>query len=98
VDEMTATYPVARRERVAWLAAIPLAVAMLFLSNDYEVTTETYWCGASLFLLTGYVVWLRFRGRPVEKPLATKFFESFVLAIVCGVFLLYLMGVATWFK
>ncbi len=86
-----------RLEKPAWLIAIPLAVGMLFLAHDNEVTAETYYYGLALLLLTACVFWLRFRKTPEERPLSFRVLSGFVVAAVCGIFLLYLMGVAAWF-
>ena len=87
-----------KQELFCWMIG-GVAVIVLFLhSNTFNVIAATYYYGFALLSVVVFLFWLRFRKRPVPKPMWLKILANVVLVVVTATFLLYVLGVATWYE
>jgi drug/metabolite transporter (DMT)-like permease len=80
------------------VAGTLLEVELSDYSHTFYVTAVTYYWGLALLCLTGLLFWIRFRRRSVPAPMWLKVIGTACVAIVAGVFLLYLYGVVTYYE
>jgi hypothetical protein len=87
-----------KQELFCWLIG-GLATMVLFLHSDtFNVVAATYYYGFALLSVVAFLFWLRFRKRPSTRPRWLRILSNFVLVIVAATFLLYIVGVATWYE
>jgi len=76
-----------------------LAAIWLFVnSHTFNVIAATYYYGFALLSVVVFLFWLKFRKRPSPQPMWLRILANFVLVIVTATFLLYVVGVATWYE
>jgi drug/metabolite transporter (DMT)-like permease len=87
-----------KQELFCWLIG-GVATIVLFLHSDtFNVIAATYYYGFALLSMVAFLFWLRFRKRPSPQPRWLRILANFVLTIVTATFLLYVVGVATWYE
>ena len=87
-----------RKELFFWLACALSGILLFVNSHTFYVTRITYAYGLGLLFITLFVFWLRFRKRPIGQPWWMKTVANLVFAGVCILFVIYLLGVVTWFE
>jgi drug/metabolite transporter (DMT)-like permease len=87
-----------KQELFCWLFG-GIAVLELFdNSHTFNVIAATYYYGFALLLVIAFLFWLKFRKRPTPEPKWLRTLANFVLVIVSATFVLYLLGVVTWYE
>jgi len=97
-DGLTLTKLSSIQELVCWLATGSTAVALWLLSHTFYVTTATYSYGLVLLSLVVFMFWFKSRTRANSRPKWLRLVSNGVLVELSAVFLLYLIGVATWYE
>ncbi len=87
-----------RQELFCWLVGA-LAVVGLFLhSNAFKLTLAASYHGLAMLLIVALLFWLKFRKKPAPEPKWLRILATVVLVIVTATFLLYAVGIATWYE
>jgi hypothetical protein len=90
--------PSSKLELFCWLVG-GVATIVLFLHSDtFNVIAATYYYGLAMLSVVAFLFWLRFRKRPSPQPRWLRILADFVLVVVTATFLLYVVGVATWYE
>jgi hypothetical protein len=87
-----------KQELFCWLIGGVAAIALFGYSGAFKLTAATYCYGFALLSVVAFLFWLRFRKRPSPEPRWLRILANFVLVIVTATFLLYVVGVATWYE
>ena len=87
-----------KQEFLCWLAACIAAASLFFRSHTFNVVRGTYYYGAGLLCVLVFLLWLRFRKEVSPRPRWLKIVANFVLVIVSTIFVIYALGVATWYE
>jgi glucan phosphoethanolaminetransferase (alkaline phosphatase superfamily) len=85
-------------ELAIWVAGMLLAMELFDNSHTFFVVPVTYVYGLALLSVAAALLWLKFRRKPVPRPRFLGIVSSICLAVVVGVFALYLWGVVTWYE
>lgn len=88
----------AKQELFCWLIGGTVVIVLFLHSNTFNVIAATYYYGFALLSVVVFLFWLRFRKRPSPKPMWLRILANCVLVIVTATFLLYVVGVATWYE
>jgi drug/metabolite transporter (DMT)-like permease len=88
----------AKQELFCWLIGGVVAIELFVNSHTFNVIAVTYYYGFALISVVVFLYWLRFRKRPSPEPRWLRILANFVLVIVTATFLLYVVGVATWYE
>lgn len=75
-----------------------LVLLALLLSHTSEVTLATYWYGPPMVYGLILIFALRFRQARVSRPAWLRTVQNTCLVFVCFIFLVYLLGLASWYK
>jgi len=87
-----------KQELACWLAGSLLAIALFLRSHTFYVTAETYCYGAAFLSVLVFLLWVRFRRRSIPSPKWLRVTANTALVILGAVFLLYILGVATYYE
>jgi NhaP-type Na+/H+ or K+/H+ antiporter len=68
------------------------------MSHTFDVTASTFWCGIGQLVVITFLFWIKFRRRTTCEPRWLRNMANFTLAILSIAFLVYLLGVATWYE
>lgn len=88
----------AKRELFCWLIGGVAAIELFNYANAFKLTAATCYYGLALLSVVIFLFWLRFRKRPSPKPMWLRILANCVLVIVTATFLLYVVGIATWYE
>jgi hypothetical protein len=76
-----------------------VAVVGLFAYSDaFKLTRITFYYGLSLLTVIVSLFWLKFRKKPLPEPRWLRILANSVLVVVTAIFLLYVVGVASWYE
>jgi O-antigen/teichoic acid export membrane protein len=87
-----------KQELFCWLTGSLSAIALLVLSHTSYVTAATYRYGLALLFVVVLLFWFKFRRKPTPEPKWLRLVANSALVILSVVCLLYVLGVATWYK
>lgn len=87
-----------KQEVLIWAVCSISAVVAFLLSHTFYVTTGTYVYGVIFCVFCAPLVWIKFRRRTARPDKSWQVISSCVLVLLGFVFLLYLLGVATWYE
>jgi len=87
-----------KQELLCWLIGCVASVGLFGRSNTFNVIAATYYYGFALVSVVIFLFWLRFRKRLSPEPRWLRILANFILVIVTATFLLYVVGVATWYE
>ncbi|MCI0353292.1 MAG: hypothetical protein L0Z53_28060 [Acidobacteriales bacterium] len=88
----------AKHELFLWITGGVAAIAAFLLSHTSFVSAATYRYGLALFSIVALLFWLKFRRRIEPAPTWLRMTANSILAVLCMIVTLYLLGVATWYK
>jgi len=86
------------QELLCWLAGCIAAVGLFLRSHTFNVVRVTYYYGFALLCVVSFLFWIRFRREASPRPRWLKIVANSALIIVSVVFVLYALGVVTWFE
>jgi uncharacterized membrane protein HdeD (DUF308 family) len=87
-----------KQELSCWLIGGVVAIVLFLNSHTFNVIAATYYYGFLLLSAVVFLFWLRFRKRPFPAPRWLTILANIILVIVTATFLLYAVGVATWYE
>ncbi len=85
-------------ERFFWILGVLLAGACLAFSHTFHVTTGTFVSGIGLFIVSICLLLLKVATRRTHKPRSLRWTSNLALTAVGAMFLLYILGVITWYE
>ena len=95
---MSLTLLSTKQELFCWLIGVATVIVLFAHSHTFNVIAATYYYGFALLCVVAFLFWLRFRKRSSPGPRWLRILANFVLVIVTATFLLYVVGVATWYE
>jgi hypothetical protein len=87
-----------KQELFCWLIGCVAAIELFDYSNAFKLTAAACYYGLALLSIVVFLFWLKFRKRATPKPRWLKILANFVLVVVIATFLLYVVGIATWYE
>ena len=87
-----------KQELFCWLIGAVAAIELFDYADAFKLTAATYYYGFALLSVVVFLFWLRFRKRASPAPRWLRILANVVLVIVTATFLLYVVGVATWYE
>lgn len=75
-----------------------LVVFLFDNSGTFTVTPATYWYGLALLVVIGLLFWMRFRKHATIAPRWLRIVGNVSLVFVGAIFLIYLLGVVTYYE
>ena len=95
IDMMTLD---SKKELAVLTCACALGILALFLAHTVYVTASTYWYGLILAAALISSFWTRLRKRALPMPRWLLVTSNVSLGLLSLAALIYLMGIATWYK
>jgi hypothetical protein len=86
------------QELFCWLIGAVAAIELFDYAGAFKLTAATYYYGFALLSVVVFLFWLSFRKRPSPEPKWLRILANSVLVIVTATFLLYVVGLATWYE
>ena len=86
------------QELACWLLGDVLVVFLFDNSHTFNVIPETYWWGLALVVVIAFLCWMRFRKRMSIAPRWLRILGNVSLVFVGAIFLIYLLGVVTYYE
>src|ERR1039458_7249547 len=87
-----------KKELLSWLIGGVAAIGLFDYAEAFKLTAATCYYGFVLLSIVVFLFWLRFRKRSTPRPWWLRILANFVLVIVTATFLLYVVGIATWYE
>ncbi len=87
-----------KQELFCWLIGSVAAIGLFGYSDAFKLTAATYCYGFALLSIVVFLFWLKFRKRASPEPRWLRILANFALVVVTATFLLYVVGVATWYE
>ena len=87
-----------KQELFCWLIGGVTAIGLFGYSGAFKLTAATYYYGFALLSVVVFLFWLRFRKRQSPEPRWLRILANFILVVATSTFLLYVVGVATWYE
>lgn len=87
-----------KQELFCWLIGGMAVLELFDHSHTFNVIAETYYYGLALLFVIVFLFWLKFRKRPTRGPKWLRILANFILVIASAAFVLYLLGVITWYE
>ncbi len=87
-----------KQELFCWLIGCVAAIELFDYSNAFKLTAATCYYGLALLSIVVFLFWLNFKKRATPRPRWLRILAGFVLVVVTATFLLYVVGIAMWYK
>jgi len=87
-----------KQELFCWVIGSVVAIGLFVHSHTFYVTAATYYYGIALLSVMVFLFWLRFRKGSSPEPRLLRILANSILVILSGLFLMYLLGVATYYE
>ena len=87
-----------KQELLCWLIGCVAAVGLFDYANAFKLTAASCCYGLALLSIVVVLFWLKFRKRATPMPRWLRILANFVLVVVTATFLLYVVGIATWYE
>jgi amino acid transporter len=87
-----------KHELLCWVIGGVAVIELFVHLHTFNVIAATYYYGFALLSVVVFLFWLRFRKTSSPEPSWLRILSNFVLVIVTATFLLYIVGVATWYE
>jgi hypothetical protein len=87
-----------KQELFCWLSGTVAAILLFAFSHTFYVTHRTFYYGASLVAVGGFLYWIRFRKKPSPQPKWLRYLGNVLLLVVSAALLLCALGVATYYE
>jgi len=85
-------------ELFCWLIGCVAAIGLFDYADAFRLTAATCYYGLALLAIVVFLFWLRFRKRAMPRPWWLRILATLGLILVTATFLLYVVGIATWYK
>ena len=87
-----------KREFLCWLIGGVAEVGLFVHSDEFKLTATAAYYGLAMLSIGVVLFWLKFRRRATPRPKWLGVLANSVLVIVTATFLLYVVGIATWYE
>jgi hypothetical protein len=87
-----------KQELFFWLVGCVAAIELFAYANAFKLTAATVCYGLVLLSIFVFLLWLNFRKRIAPKPKWLTILANFILVVVAATCLLYVVGIAMWYK
>ena len=85
-------------ELLCWLIGCVAAIGLFDYANAFRLTAATCYYGLALLSIVVFLFWLMFKKRATPRPMWLRILATLGLVVVIATFLLYAVGIATWYK